>query len=61
MQILETSIHNRSGFSTDFFHTLIKQRQKTDVSSPHPTLSYHGGTGCDGWECKKSAETQQAS
>ena len=27
IQIIETSIHNPSGFSTDFFHTLIKQRQ----------------------------------
>ncbi len=26
MQIIETSIHNASEFSTDFFHTLIKQR-----------------------------------
>jgi len=33
--------------------------QKTDVPSPHPTLRYHGGAGRDGWECKKSAETQQ--
>jgi len=28
MQILETSIYKGSGFSTYFFHTLIKQRQK---------------------------------
>ncbi|MEG4213905.1 hypothetical protein QUA27_00520 [Microcoleus sp. Pol14C6] len=27
MQILETSIYKASGFSTYFFHTLIKQRQ----------------------------------
>jgi len=26
MQIIETSIHKASGFSTYFFHTLIKQR-----------------------------------
>ncbi|MEG5087049.1 hypothetical protein [Microcoleus sp. AT9b-C2] len=26
MQVIETSIHKASGFSTYFFHTLIKQR-----------------------------------
>ncbi|MEZ2238073.1 hypothetical protein [Microcoleus sp.] len=30
MHIIETSIHNASGFSTDFFHTLIKQRRKLE-------------------------------
>ncbi len=28
MPVIETSIHKASGFSTYFFHTLIKQRQK---------------------------------
>ena len=28
MQVRETSIHKNSGFSSYFFHTLIKQRQK---------------------------------
>ncbi|WP_277882622.1 hypothetical protein [Microcoleus sp. FACHB-68] len=27
MQVIETIIHKASGFSTYFFHTLIKQRQ----------------------------------
>jgi hypothetical protein len=27
MQVIETSTHKDSGFSTDFFHTLIKQGQ----------------------------------
>jgi hypothetical protein len=27
MQVIETTIHKASGFLTDFFHTLIKQRQ----------------------------------
>ena len=27
MQVIETSTHKDSGFSTDFVHTLIKQRQ----------------------------------
>jgi hypothetical protein len=27
MQVIETSIHKTSGFSSYFFHTLIKQRQ----------------------------------
>jgi hypothetical protein len=26
MQVRETSTHKASGFSSDFFHTLIKQR-----------------------------------
>jgi hypothetical protein len=33
--------------------------QKTDVPSPHPAPSYHGCTGRNRGECKKSAETQQ--
>ena len=28
MQVIETRIHKTSGFSSYFFHTLIKQRQK---------------------------------
>jgi hypothetical protein len=28
MQVRETSIHKTSGFSSYFFHTLIKQRQR---------------------------------
>jgi hypothetical protein len=28
MQVIETSIHKAWGFTTNFFHTLIKQRQK---------------------------------
>jgi hypothetical protein len=32
MQVIETSIHKASGFTTNFFHTLIKQRPLT-VSS----------------------------
>jgi len=27
MQVIETTIHKASGFFTDFFYTLIKQRQ----------------------------------
>jgi hypothetical protein len=27
MQVIETTIHKASGFLTNFFHTLIKQRQ----------------------------------
>ncbi|MEG4575205.1 hypothetical protein QUA56_21335 [Microcoleus sp. N3A4] len=33
MQIIETSIHKASGFSTDFFHTLIKQRRYVSCQS----------------------------
>jgi hypothetical protein len=33
MQVIETSIHKASGFLTDFFHTLIKQRQKLNMRS----------------------------
>jgi hypothetical protein len=58
MQVRETSIHKTSGFSSYFFHTLIKQRQ-ADVPSPHQTQCYHGCTGRNRGECKKSAETQQ--
>ncbi|MEG3900925.1 tyrosine-type recombinase/integrase [Microcoleus sp. B4-C5] len=33
MQVIESSIHKTSGFSSYFFHTLTKQRQKQ--MSPH--------------------------
>ncbi|MEG4232932.1 hypothetical protein QUA40_12595 [Microcoleus sp. Pol11C3] len=33
LQIIETSINKASEFSTYFFHTLIKQRQKVEVRS----------------------------
>lgn len=60
MQVIETSIHKTSGFSSYFFHTLIKQRPpKADVPSPHQTQCYHGCTGRNRGECQKSAETQQ--
>ncbi|MEG4172049.1 hypothetical protein QUA11_31430 [Microcoleus sp. S13_D1] len=41
MQIIETSIHNASGFSTDFFHTLIKQRRIL-LQSPIDTYDRFG-------------------
>ncbi|MEG3908763.1 hypothetical protein [Microcoleus sp. Pol12B5] len=28
MQVIETSIHKTSGFLSDFFHTLVKQRRE---------------------------------
>ena len=34
--------------------------QKTNVSSPHPTLSYHGGTRRNRRGCAEGSETQQA-
>ncbi|MEG3920657.1 MULTISPECIES: hypothetical protein [unclassified Microcoleus] len=34
MQIIETSIHKASGFSTYFFHTLIKQRPPRYLYAP---------------------------
>ncbi|MEG3960399.1 hypothetical protein QT982_34035 [Microcoleus sp. herbarium2] len=34
--------------------------QKTDVPSPHPTLSYHGGTGRNRRRCAEGSKTQQA-
>ncbi|MEG3958283.1 hypothetical protein [Microcoleus sp. herbarium2] len=33
MQVIETSTHKDSGFSTDFFDTLIKQRQILERSN----------------------------
>ena len=33
MQVIEISTHKDSGFSTDFFHTLIKQRQILERSN----------------------------
>ncbi|MEG5162048.1 hypothetical protein QUB37_16570 [Microcoleus sp. AT3-A2] len=33
MLVRETSIHKDSGFSTDFFHTLIKQCQIWELSN----------------------------
>jgi hypothetical protein len=35
MPVIETSIHKASGFSTFFFHTLIKQRQP-DIPGRYP-------------------------
>jgi hypothetical protein len=33
---------------------------KTDVASPHPTLSYHGGAGRNRRGCTEGAEVKQA-
>ena len=38
MQVRETSINKDSGFSTDFFHTLIKQRQILERSNSRGEL-----------------------
>ena len=58
MQVRETSIHKASGFSSYFFHTLIKQRQKQMF--PHRIKHSVITAALDATEgSKKSAETQQ--
>ena len=38
MQVIETSTHKDSGFSTDFFHTLMKKRQILEPSNSRGEL-----------------------